>query len=78
VFCSRSCRHRGERAPHERHADDPAAVARLFDESRNPQERVRPDDWHPGPGTPFFELDAHDTAGKRRAWYRNLHEAGRR
>jgi hypothetical protein len=49
---------------------DPS-VARLFDESRDPQETVHPDDWHPDPER-FGDLDAHDTVEDRRRWYRNI------
>jgi hypothetical protein len=47
-------------------------VARLFDESRDPDEQVREDDWHPTPGTGFAELDMCDTAGQRRKRYLRL------
>ena len=43
---------------------------RLFDSSRNPDERVGPDDWHPG--AKWQELDAGDTVGQRRRWFRSL------
>jgi hypothetical protein len=76
VFCSIGCRHRGERKPHERVPLDEASVERLFDESRHPGERVRPDD-------PFFgpeearEVFAVDTVGTRRRWYLTLRATGR-
>jgi hypothetical protein len=43
---------------------------------RDPQERVRPDDWHPSPDSGFPELDAHDTVGTRRHWYLTLIKEG--
>jgi hypothetical protein len=50
-------------------------VARLFDQSRDPNERVRDDDWHPTPETPeglkWLELE---TVGVRRRWYLHLIE----
>lgn len=69
VFCSIPCRHGGELAPHERLKVDPAAIERLFDGRRDPDERVRPDDWYPHPGSPFEPLFAYDTVGGRRRWY---------
>ena len=44
VFHSRECRHRGERRPRGAPAVDEAAVARLFDEGRDLEARVRADD----------------------------------
>lgn len=52
-------------------SNDPA-VLRLFDESRDPGERVRVDDWHPHPGTRWVELDMCSTVERRRRWYLNL------
>jgi len=53
-------------------------IDRLFDESRDPEERVRPDDWHPNAhipeGAKCIELDAYDTLASRRRWYVNLVE----
>jgi len=72
VFCSIGCRHRGERRPVERVPVDHEAVARLFAEDRDPGERVMPDDWHPTPDSPVFELDLVSSVGQRRYWYRNL------
>jgi hypothetical protein len=71
VFHSAFCRHRGEREPHERRPVDQEQLERLFDESRDPGERVRPDEWHPGPAE-WLELDACDTLESRRRWYLNL------
>jgi hypothetical protein len=76
VFCSSFCRHRGEHRPEERDQADPEQVARLFDDDRDPDERVRPDDWHPAPESEFAELDAGDTVAQRRRWYRNLRREG--
>jgi hypothetical protein len=76
VYCSISCRHRGERRPEERIPVNQAAVERLFDPRRDPDERVRLDDWHPGPPE-MLELDACATVARRRAWYLNLAKLGR-
>jgi hypothetical protein len=75
LFCSSFCRHRGERRAHESEPVDQAVLNQLFDEARAPNERVRPDDWHPLPE--FAELDRHDTVGRRRDWYLQLVEDGR-
>jgi hypothetical protein len=71
VFCSTACRHRGERRPHERVPVDRAAVARLFDSSRDPGARVREDEWFLGPPE-FAALYAYDTVEQRRRSFRNL------
>jgi hypothetical protein len=71
VFCSVACRHKGERKPDERVVVDQAAVDRLFDPARDPDERVRDDEWFLGPPE-FAALYAHESVGKRRRWYRNL------
>ena len=82
VFCTSFCRHRYRGGPH----GDPTPavdyeqldeqIARLFDESRDPDERVRLDDWHPHPEG-WADLDACDTVAKRRRWYLALLEEGR-
>ena len=78
VFHSIECRHRGARPAHERKPIDLDAIERLFDESRDPDELVRLDDWFPGTHDPrWVELFAADTVGKRRRWYRTLQETGR-
>lgn len=51
------CRHRGELRPEDRLATDRDQLARLFDESRDPAERVRDDDWHPFSDPVWRELD---------------------
>lgn len=76
VFCSVGCRHRGERRPEERQPSDEAAVARLFDESRDPEARVRADDWCPGPPE-MAALEVRSTVAQRRRWYLNLVRLGR-
>jgi hypothetical protein len=76
VYHSIECRHRGERAPHERTMVDPEAVGRLFDPARDPDERVRPDDWFPGPAEAAGVYSVDDV-GTRRRWYRNLLDSGR-
>jgi hypothetical protein len=48
----------------------------LFDESRDPDELVRPDDWHPlrdlEHGEVWMALDACRTVRHRRGWYLSL------
>ena len=71
VFCSSWCRHRGARrerpGPIEREQ-----VARLFDPSRDPKERVTDDEWHPMSDPVWNDLDAYQTVETRRRWYLNL------
>ncbi len=74
VFCSSPCRHRGARKPKDRIAVDHEQLARLFDESRDPNDPVRDDDWHPVPDSPWSELDWCQTVGQRRRWYLALLE----
>ena len=57
-------------------SNDPA-VLRLFADDRDADERVRRDDWHPDPGSGFFELELCDTVKRRREWYRSLVKVGR-
>jgi hypothetical protein len=76
VYCSVACRHRGERRPDQGNPVDTAAVERLFDETRDPSERVRPDDWNPGPPE-FAELELCHTVATRRRWYLTLLEMGK-
>jgi hypothetical protein len=83
-FCSPWCRHKGERRAYDPQPVDKAAVDRLFDPRRDPDEIVRADDWCPGNWTPeIIELymcgpspiwpDRHgDTVARRRGWFRNL------
>jgi hypothetical protein len=78
VFCSTGCRHRGEREAHERVAVDHEAVATLFDESRDPDERCRGDDWYlDGHPDHWRRLDSYDTVAGRRRWYLALRADGR-
>jgi hypothetical protein len=72
VYCSRTCRYAADFADFR--PGDPIVVERLFDEDRDPNERVREDDWHPGP---FPELDASDALESRRRWYATLRVLGR-
>jgi hypothetical protein len=77
VFCSSFCRHRGERVPDvDRASANPEQLAHLSDQSRDPDERVRPDDWHPTPPSEFAELDVGDTIATRRRWHGNLLKEG--
>jgi hypothetical protein len=73
-FCSSDCRYQGEREPRERPPADPEQVARLFDESRDPEEPVRPDDWTATPQ--FAHLDTFHTVGRRRRWHQELKDRG--
>ena len=78
VFCSAFCRHRGERLPDQREPVDHEQIRRLFDTERDPDERVRPDDWHATPQVPeFVELDRWDTLRQRRHWHEELRAMGR-
>ena len=74
VFCSSFCRHRGERRPEEREQADAVALARLFDDDRDPDEMVEPGEWHPAPD--WADLDAGDTVRQRRRWYERLRLEG--
>jgi hypothetical protein len=64
----------GERKPYDPPPADPEQVRRLFDEDRDPDARVRDDDWHANRGDEngevWVELDAADTVARRRDWYR--------
>lgn len=73
-FCKPECRHQGEREPGDRPPADREQVRRLFDESRDPDERVRPDDWTATPQ--FVHLDTFDSLRKRRGWYTGLKDRG--
>jgi len=76
VFCSVGCRHGGARQPEERAKDDPEQVARLFDPSRDPKERVCRDDRYQDPAHGRFELDLPGTVVQRRRWYLAVRELG--
>jgi hypothetical protein len=67
----------GQRPLEERGEIDTEAVKRLFDPSRDPEERVREDDWFAGPSdAEWRSLYAHETVGARRRWYMNLMMSG--
>ena len=53
---------------------DREQIARLFDPSRDPEDRVRDDDWHPEPDSSWAKLDLCKTIGSRRRWYLALLE----
>jgi hypothetical protein len=76
VFCSPDCRHRGVRRPDARETDW-EAVERLFDEGRDPSEKVREDDWHPTPELGWHKLDLVHTLEQRRRWCLTLLDEGR-
>jgi hypothetical protein len=63
------------RRPTARETDWEAAE-RLFDEDRDPGERVREDDWHPTPELGWRELDLVQTVEERRRWYVALLDQG--
>jgi hypothetical protein len=56
---------------------DPLVVEALFDPSRDPAERVKPDDWFsPADASADVRaLYANETVGGRRQWYLNLARA---
>jgi hypothetical protein len=78
VFCSVWCRHQGERKPYDPPPVDQEVVDRLFDPFRDPNERVRPDDWFAPMDAPegWKALFAHETVGGRRRWFANLKALG--
>jgi hypothetical protein len=67
-FCSSPCR----RAAGELPPLTLASVRRLFDESRDPLETVRDDDWHPSDDPGWHALDSVQTVEQRRRWYQKL------
>ena len=69
VFCSSWCRHRGEQGKAAPGLSDREQIAQLFDPSRDPEDRVREDDWHPEPNSTWVKLDLCKTVGSRRRWY---------
>jgi hypothetical protein len=75
VFCKPECRHRGVRKP-DAPPTDWEAIERLFDENRDPSERVRGDDWHPTPEPVWHELDRVQTVEQRRRWCLELVDDG--
>src|SRR5215211_6761875 len=74
-FCRPAHRKLGERTPGDGPRADPEDIRRLFDESRDPAEPVRPDDWHPG-GPEWNVLDATDSLETRRRWFLELRDRG--
>jgi hypothetical protein len=76
-FCCPEHRKLGERKPGAPALPDREQIARLFDKTRDPDERVRADDWHPSGDPRWHELDAWDTVGRRRHWYEELALLGR-
>jgi hypothetical protein len=73
IYHTPECRYGGPVDPDQRQVPDTDAIDRLFAKDRDPEERVRPDDWHPDPpGSAFRALDAHDTVAQRRTWYLGL------
>ena len=51
---------------------------RLWDEDRDPNERVDALDWHPNPDSPFAELELCHMVGQRRRWWLALNGDRRR
>jgi hypothetical protein len=78
VYCKPWCRHQGERKPYDPPPVDPEVIDRLFDPRRNPNERVRPDDWFSPMDAPkeWKALYAYETVELRRRWYENLKDSG--
>ena len=82
AFCRHKCRWTGAKPPEEWEEWD--AVERLWDELRDPDERVRPDDWlFKSPSwltsensVAWRHLHDHETVGLRRRQYRRLEAAG--
>ena len=74
-FCRPEHRKLGERKPGDGPRADPEDIRRLCDESRDPAEPVRPDDWHPG-GPEWNVLDATDSLATRRRWFLELRDRG--
>jgi hypothetical protein len=72
VFCRNLCRYRYRGESSKLQLADPEQIARLFDESRDPNERVREDDWFPTLG--WADLFLADTVEQRRRWYLALLE----
>jgi hypothetical protein len=76
LYCTPACRHQGPRSPYSREPVDHEQIARLFDEDRDPDELVRPDDWHPcrnlENGEEWVALDLCRTVHHRRGWYLSL------
>jgi hypothetical protein len=78
IYCTPDCRHAGPaRFGQQEAAAAREAVARLFDEGRDPQGLVEPGDWYPHIGTrdgdAFGRLEnPADTVGGRRGWYLRL------
>jgi hypothetical protein len=67
------------RPPQDQGIADPEQVARLFDETRDPNATVEDDDWYPETGDPegdatMKELDSWSTVAQRRRLYLNLAE----
>jgi hypothetical protein len=52
------------------------AVERLFEEDRDPSERVRGDDWHPCEDPDWHEVDRVHTLEQRRRWCLALLDQG--
>jgi hypothetical protein len=75
-FCCPEHRKLGERKPGAPPPVDHEQIARLFDESRDPDELVAVDDWHPAAAletaAEWRELDAGHTVAQRRRWYEEL------
>jgi endogenous inhibitor of DNA gyrase (YacG/DUF329 family) len=77
-FCSPECRKLGEWKPGDQPPVDREVVDRLFDPLRDPNERVRSDDWFAPMDAPegWRALFAHESVGGRRRWFANLKALG--
>lgn len=73
-FCRPECRKLGQRKPGEPPPVDPDVVDRLFDPRRDPNDRVRTDDWFWPVDAPeaWKALFAGHSVGGRRRWLANL------
>jgi hypothetical protein len=80
IYCSRDCRYGKDPAERLR-APTPEQLKRLFDPTRDPESKVRLDDWHPlielPNGAEWRELDLLNSVASRRRWYRVLRAEGR-
>lgn len=77
MFHSRECRHKGPRRGGDAVPPSEEELARLFDQTRDPNGLVDEDEWHPTSWSPVWvELDLVHTVAKRRRWYRTLVEEG--
>jgi hypothetical protein len=76
IFCRSACRYAHQGDGDQGPLATVEELEQLFDESRDPQEPVRLDDWHPNKGNlAWVELDLYETLADRRRWYQNARAA---